>query len=187
MENEIWKDIAGYEGLYQVSNMGRVRSMDRTIALTNGRERKLPSKVLRPGVQKGYLHVCLSSRGVETSYLVHRLVAAAFLGPIPNGMEVDHINEDHKDNRVSNLQFLSRFDNASRSTRGVFRKESNAMENNPRTKRVVGIKDGIVVEVVPCAKYLSKRYGINYSTLRGRLQRGGITINETLFRYETTP
>ena len=116
-----------------------------------------------------------------------RLVAAAFLGPIPNGMEVDHINEDHKDNRVSNLQFLSRFDNASRSTRGVFRKESNAMENNPRTKRVVGIKDGIVVEVVPCAKYLSKRYGINYSTLRGRLQRGGITINETLFRYETTP
>lgn len=187
MENEIWKDITGYEGLYQVSNMGRVRSTNRTITLANGRERTLPSKVLRPGEQKGYLHVCLSSRGVETSYLVHRLVAASFLGPIPNGMEVDHINEDHKDNRVSNLQFLSRTENASRSTRGIFRKESNAMENNPRTKRLIGMKNGTVVEVVPCAKYLSKRYGINYSTLRRRLQRGGIILNETLFRYETTP
>ena len=187
MENEIWKDITGYEGLYQVSNMGRVRSTNRTITLANGRERTLPSKVLRPGEQKGYLHVCLSSRGVETSYLVHRLVAASFLGPIPNGMEVDHINEDHKDNRVSNLQFLSRTENASRSTRGIFRKESNAMENNPRTKRVIGMKNGTVVEVVPCAKYLSKRYGINYSTLRRRLQRGGIILNETLFQYETTP
>ena len=187
MENEIWKDITGYEGLYQVSNMGRVRSTNRTITLANGRERTLPSKVLRPGEQKGYLHVCLSSRGVETSYLVHRLVAASFLGPIPNGMEVDHINEDHKDNRVSNLQFLSRTENASRSTRGIFRKESNAMENNPRTKRLIGMKNGTVVEVVPCAQYLSTRYGINYCTLRRRLQRGGIILNETLCRYETTP
>lgn len=186
MENEIWKDITGYEGLYQVSNMGRVRSTNRTIILSDGMKRTLPSKVLRPGKQKGYHHVSLSIGGVETSYLVHRLVAAAFLGPASAGMEVDHINEDHGDNRVENLRYLSRFENASRSTRGIFRKESNAMENNPRTKRVIGTKDGRVVEILPCAKYLSKKYGINYSTLRGRLQRGGIIIDETLFMYETT-
>lgn len=185
MENEIWKDVTGYEGLYQVSNMGRVRSTHRTI-LVNGRERILPSRVLRPGVQRGYKIVSLSSGGVEKSYLVHRLVAIAFLGPVPCGKEVDHINENHGDNRVDNLRYLSRFENASRSTRGIFRKKSNALENNPRTKIVVGIKDGRIVDTIPCAKYLSILHKINYSTLRRHLQHGGIVIEKTLYRYDTT-
>jgi hypothetical protein len=186
MENEIWKDITGYEGLYQVSNMGRVRSTNRTIKLASGSERRLPSKVLRPGNQRGYLRVTLSSGGIETTHLVHRLVAAAFMGPAADGMEVDHINEDHGDNRLDNLRYLSRFENASRSTLGYFRKGSNSMENNPRTKRVIGVKDGVIVDVLPCAKCLSKKHGVNYSTLRGRLQRGGILIDKILYRYETT-
>ncbi len=186
MENEIWKDVPGYDGMYQVSNMGRVRSVNRTINLANGRKRTLPSRVLQPGEQNGYLHVSLSIGGIETSYLVHRLVANAFMGPAPEGMEVDHINEDQGDNRLENLRYLSRFENASRSTKGIFRKESNAMEHNPRAKRVIGMMDGKIIEILPCAKYLSKKYGINYSTLRRGLQRGGIDLNKILFRYETT-
>lgn len=186
MENEIWKDIPGFEGMYQASSMGRVRSVNRTINLANGRKRTLPSKMLKPGEQNGYLRIALSIGGKETTYLVHRLVAATFIGPASEGMEIDHINEDHGDNRLKNLRYLTRFENASRSTKGIFRKESNAMEYNPRTKRVIGIKDGEIIETLPCAKYLSKKYGVNYSTLRYRLQRGGIDINKTLFRYETT-
>ena len=186
MENEIWKDITGYEGLYQVSNMGRVRSTNRTIELAGGGKRTLPGKILRPSVQKGYRRVTLSEKGIETTFLIHRLVVDTFVGPITDGMEVDHINEDHGDNRAENLRLLSRFDNASRSTRGTFRKKSNAMENNPRRKRVIGYIDGVEHETLPCAKYISERYGINYSTVRRHLQLGGLEVGKITYRYETT-
>ena len=183
MENEIWKDVKGYEGFYEVSNMGLVRSKERTVLQKNGVVKTLPPVILHPYTQK-YQRVSLSIGGIETSYLVHRLVAEAFLGDIPDGMEVDHINENPLDNRVENIRYLSRFDNASRSTKGIFRKESNAMENNPRAKRVVGVKDGVVVETFPCAKYITRKYGINYSTLRARLRNGGIEIGEIIYKYE---
>ena len=185
MENEIWKDVIGYEDLYQVSNMGRVRSKERVIRAKNGFTRRLPSVVLRPALQK-YLRVALSKDGVETSYLVHRLVAEAFLGAIPEDMEVDHINENREDNRSDNLRFLSRPNNASRSTRGRFNKGSNSMEHNPRSKTVIGYQDGMVKEVFPCAKYLTKKYGVNYSTLRERLREGGVIIGKIHYKYEDT-
>lgn len=184
-ENEVWRDIPGYEGLYQISDAGRVRSCDRLIYDRRGVSRSLKGKMISPSYDNsGYERTHLSKDGVCSSFCVHHLVALAFIGPRPKGMDVDHISEDKKDNRACNLRYLSHYENASRSTKGIFRKESNSMEHNPRTKRVVGYSGDEIVEEFPCAKYLTVKYGINYSTLRRYLQMGGILIGKTFYKYE---
>lgn len=107
---EMWKPIIGYEGLYEVSNMGRVRSLTRISNFRDrsGRinERVIKGRTMRPQRQKsGYLHVGLSKDGNVTQYRVHRLVAAAFVDN-PEGLyEVNHIDEDKTNNRADNLEW----------------------------------------------------------------------------------
>lgn len=107
---EIWKDIPGYEGLYQVSNMGRVRSLGRTIIYKDGQKHFYKGKILSPGNgSTGYLHVRLGSKGREAG--IHRLVAEAFI-PNPDGkIDVNHINGVKSDNRVNNLEWCTRAEN----------------------------------------------------------------------------
>ena len=99
---EIWKDIIGYEGLYQVSSLGRVRSLDRYDERNCFRK----GKVLSPGIKPdGYLVVVLSCNGKHKTIKVHRLVAQAFI-PNPDGLpQVNHKNEDKSNNRVENLEW----------------------------------------------------------------------------------
>ena len=81
MENiEIWKDIENYEGFYQVSNLGRVRSLERDVYCQNGIVRHIEEKILVPNLNnKGYQYVGLSKNGKKKAILVHRLVAEAFI------------------------------------------------------------------------------------------------------------
>jgi hypothetical protein len=107
---EIFKDIPGYEGIYQVSNMGNVKSLSRE-NISNGIIRyKSKEKILTPSKDcDGYYKVDLSKDGKPKTMAVHKLVAMAFLGHIPNGhnVEVDHKNDIKNDNRLENLQLLS--------------------------------------------------------------------------------
>lgn len=104
MNKEIWKFVPGYDGLYMVSNLGRVKSLNYNHI---GKE-----KVLKPFTAvKGYYRVRLSKNGKITSYQVHRLVWEAFNGPIPEGMQVNHINEDKTDNSLTNLNLMTCKDN----------------------------------------------------------------------------
>lgn len=109
---EIWKDIPGYEGRYQASNQGRVRSVDRRVRLVvHGIEttRFAKGQILRPGpCQSRHLSVAV---GKGNSKHVHALVALAFYGPPPPGHEVLHLNHDPKDNRVKNLRYGTRGEN----------------------------------------------------------------------------
>lgn len=98
--NEIWKDIPGYEGLYQVSDWGRVKS------LNYGRTGK--ERIMKPILKKEYYNVSLPKRKY---YRIHRLVVTTFIGPIPPGMVVNHINEDKLDNRLSNLEIVTPAEN----------------------------------------------------------------------------
>ena len=107
---ETWKPIVGYEGLYEVSNLGRVRSLTRLSKFRNrsGKldERVIKGRIMRPQKQRtGYLNVGLSKDGKVTLFRVHRLVAAAFIAN-PEGLyEVNHIDEDKTNNRADNLEW----------------------------------------------------------------------------------
>ena len=109
MEKEIWKDIPGYEGAYQVSSLGRVRSLDRQITTKTGITRNMPGKVLSPGVYDGHTAVVLGRRRFHP---VHHLVAVTFLGPRPSGMQICHTNGDPADNRVENLRYDTPHENS---------------------------------------------------------------------------
>lgn len=180
---ERWIDIKGYEGLYQVSDNGRVRSLDRRVGVIDGSVRCFRGKILKPNIAtNGYLYVNLYKDGSRKTTYIHSCVLKNF-NPCDDVLTVDHINEIKTDNRLCNLRWLSFHDNASRSTRGRFRRSDEHMEGNPRTKKVIGYIDGNVVEEYPCAKYLTIIYGVNYSTLRYYLQKGSIVIDGKEFVY----
>ena len=107
--NEIWKDIEGYEGLYQVSNLGRVKSLPKEWVGGKGVIRKHNGKILKQVLCKGYGRVFLYKKGTRKRYYVHQLVAMAFLNHMPNGyvLVVDHIDDDPQNNRVDNLQIVT--------------------------------------------------------------------------------
>ena len=102
---EIWKNIKGYEGLYQVSNLGRVKSLERKDNLG----RKVNEKILKNrNATHGYIAVILSKDSNKKTYRVHRLVAEAFI-PNPNKyLEVNHKDENKSNNRIDNLEWCDR-------------------------------------------------------------------------------
>ena len=104
--NEIWKDIKGYEGLYQVSNRGRVKS------LWFGKE-----NILKPGSCRGYLHIGLSKNGEYKQYMVHRLVAQAFLSNPNNLSVINHKDENKTNNSIENLEWCDHKYNINFGTR----------------------------------------------------------------------
>lgn len=120
MKTEIWKDIKGYEGLYQVSNLGSVKSLPRSWysgynALTTIKER-----ILKPGLGgHGYYTVCLSKMGKQKTFVVHQLVAMTFLEYTPCGYQlvIDHINDVKTDNRLENLQVVTQRENSYKTQR----------------------------------------------------------------------
>ena len=123
MMEEIWKDIEGFEGLYQVSNLGRVRSLGRDIVRRTRYGTMAPyhisGKVLKPLHSQGdYCYVHLFDKdGTSINHKVHRLVAKAFV-PNPNNLnEVNHIDEDKDNNRADNLEWCKHVDNCNHGTR----------------------------------------------------------------------
>lgn len=113
---EMWADIKGYEGRYQVSTLGQIKSLARMRRGKSGCQVPVPEIImaLTPkkdnGRTKPYVEVRFRNGGLRTevckSFLVHRLVAAAFIKPLEKGEQVDHINGVHADNRVENLRIM---------------------------------------------------------------------------------
>ena len=112
MPNEIWKPVPGYEGLYEVSDRGQVRSLDRMCPGRDGRSELHRGKVLRPQkLKNGYLEVKLRKDGASKHGLIHHLVAAAFLGARPSGHDVLHRDGRRQNNAVENLSYGTRAEN----------------------------------------------------------------------------
>lgn len=115
---EEWRPVPGYEGIYEITASGRVRSVDRTITDSVGHE------YLRQGAEKvvsvrdtGYYGVCLSREGKNRIHKVHRLIYEAFVGPIPEGAIIRHLNDVRTDNRLENLAPGTHADNRCDSVR----------------------------------------------------------------------
>ena len=109
---EQWKPVNWYEGIYEVSNHGRVRSVDRTGNYSSGQVRRYKGKVRRtPLNQDGYPRVNLSHQGKDKTRTVHSLVVEAFIGACPEGMEVCHNDGDPTNNHIDNLRYGTPSDN----------------------------------------------------------------------------
>ena len=109
---ERWKPVTGYEGIYEVSNHGRVRSVDRTVTRSDGRVCRRKGKILRTTPnQDGYPRANLSTQGKSQVRHVHALVAEAFIGPRPDGVDVCHGDGDPANNRLDNLRYGTRSEN----------------------------------------------------------------------------
>jgi hypothetical protein len=122
-DTEIWKDIPGYEGIYQVSNMGNVKSLSREKLHKGKYPITTNEKILKPLANShGYLLVVLCNNGLKKTMKVHTLVAMAFFNHKPNGTHkivVDHINNIKTDNRLVNLQLISQRENTSKDKKST--------------------------------------------------------------------
>lgn len=134
---EIWKTVEGFDGYYEVSSEGNVRSVTRAVTRGNHKITK-KSRLLSPNrLTSGYLSVHLYKEGKRTVHLIHRLVAQAFIDNPENLPEINHKNEDKLDNRAINLEWCSRSYNAIYGTK-IERTRVTSRKNNKLGKAIVG-------------------------------------------------
>jgi hypothetical protein len=175
---EVWKDIAEYEGLYQISSFGRVCSLERTVEQfsRHGKlmRRKLKGQVLRPQkYPNGYMFVSL---GRDNTHLLHRLVANAFVGG-DRSLQVNHKNGIRSDNRAENLEWVTCSDNHLHSYRELTRKKHSL------TQKVMLWKGNQVLQFesgLDAAKFIGVVPGsISSAAIKGHKCRGYEVIYET--------
>lgn len=111
MKREIWKDVKGYEGYYQISNLGNLKSVDREVQHSRGGTRILKGKTIRPGKTNWYYLVCLQKHGKRKYTTIHRLIAIAFIPNPENKPFINHINANGFDNRIENLEWCTQSEN----------------------------------------------------------------------------
>lgn len=133
---EIWKDITGYEGIYQISNYGRVKSLDRYIQYVNGNNIFTKGKILN-GFTKptGYKSVDLYYNNHRKKFHIHRLVAGAFIENPNNLPEVNHKDEDKSNNCVENLEWCTCAYNINYGTHN--QKVANSNKNHPNKIKAI--------------------------------------------------
>jgi len=150
--SEIWKDIPGFEGCYQASNLGKIKSLP-------GGKRK--SRILNTANKiknSGYHTVNLWKNGKQITKTVHKCVISAFYG-IAEGLEVNHKNDNKLDNRLSNLEWTTRALNIQQNVR--LQKHNKVRLS---TETVIRIRKALKSGMPSLA--LSKIYGVNYTTVQ---------------------
>lgn len=157
---ELWKEIKGYEGLYQVSSWGRVRSNYRG------------GRILKSGKNAdGYLLVVLCKNGKHTSYRVHRLVAQAFIPNPHNKPEVNHIDENKGNNYIENLEWVTSKENLNHGTR-------NTRMVTSKSKPIICLDTNIeYISATECARKTGLSQGNITQVLKGKRKTcGGYTF-----------
>ena len=170
LEKEIWKDIPNYEG-YKISNLGRVKSLERIDARGNKRK----EKILKPSIdRKGYYRVALCKNSKVKKYYVHRLVYEAFNGQIPEGLQVNHINEIKTDNRLENLNLMTAKENSNWGTRNERRVKKQINGKCSKSVLQYDLQDNLIKEF-PSLMQVYRELGFSYGHIgdccRGKLKQ----------------
>ena len=167
MNQEYWRPVVGWEGLYEVSSLGRVRSEERVVeCLFNGTlgKRTFPSRVLSQHVnQSGYKTVRLYRQGHGRTYQVHSLVAEAFIGPRPAGNDVRHGPQGRLVNTPENLCYGTRAENLrDRDRDGTHQRGHKGPGAKLTLKQAKTIKQ---LKGIEPSQVVADRYGVSYSTV----------------------
>lgn len=167
---EVWKSIPGYEGYYEASDAGSIRSVDRVVQASN-RTLKQKSKVLKYALDaKGYPRVALCTPGSLRTFTVHRLMALTFMGPRPEGYQINHINGIKTDNSTANLEYCTPSENALHSFRlglqkpkpGSLNHQAKLNEDQVKTIRAIAARGGRYYG----RKELAKRFRVSECTIK---------------------
>lgn len=159
--SETWKPVVGYEGLYEISSMGRVKSLKRTIIAKNGTRMEVEEKLLAQStITGGYLSVCLSDHGECRSYPVHRLVAMAFIPNPKNLSDVNHKDEDKTNNSVENLEWMTHKENLNY---GTYKERMALAVSKPVCQ--IDKKTGVIIAIYPGQKFAEEATGICSGTI----------------------
>ena len=178
MENEIWKDIEGYEGIYQVSNLGRVRSLDRTYILKNGRQQSAKGCIMSQfDTKDGYKSVRLRTSESRKTFRVHRLVAMAFIENPHNLPIINHKDENKINNCVDNLEWCNQEYNVCYGS--SLQRLSVTHKNHPNLSKPIEqyTMDGLFIKSYPSAAEAERQtgiYAVNISMCcRGKYSQSG--------------
>ena len=184
-EKEVWKPVRNYEGLYEVSNMGRVKGLERTVwcGLNGGCYRAIPERILKARTMaNGYLRVSLYKDGKGKGYYVHRLVGQEFLENPMGYTDINHKDEDKTNNHIDNLEFCDRVYNCNYGTRNQRmaekmrgrklseehkKKVAEKNTNNPKlSKAVIAIHkiNGLILEF-PSIREAGRSTGIPHQSI----------------------
>lgn len=156
MSEEIWKDIEGYEGYYQISNIGRVKSLSRLITKNLGLKGIMKfyskEKIKTAFISRGYVRVALCKNGIPKKQSIHRLIAKAFIPKVDGKEFVNHIDSNRSNNSISNLEWCTSSENNSHAYKYG---NNNIGEKHGRSK----FSDEIVNKIRSEYVYGSKEFG----------------------------
>jgi len=175
---EIWKDVVGYEGLYQVSNLGRVKSLDKTVksAIKNNNERFIPGIIMSFTQDKdGYFRIGLTKNKKKKIIPVHRIICSAFIENPENKPQVNHIDGIKNNNILSNLEWATLSENRVHSyatglQTGINRRGEKSNFAKLTSDDVIKIRKEYVPYKVTQI-YLAEKYGVSQAAINSILTR----------------
>lgn len=173
MELEKWKDIKGYEGLYQVSDYGRVKKLSRKYKIYNHLTKRynirvVKETIIKGTINKGYNRICLTKNKRETNHFVHRLVVENFIRKLREDETVDHIDCNKLNNKLNNLEIVSIDENNMRAY------ENNLRKNTKKAIQPVYLLDnkGNILKEYKSMNQAAKNLNISSSSHIGRMLDG---------------
>lgn len=174
-DSEEWRDIGGYEGLYQISNSGLVKSLSKKIVRKNGFVQTFKARILKPNSSLNYDTVALSKGGVVKTFYVHKLVADAFVLN-PNGLpEINHKDENARNNNASNLEWVTHRDNLNYGTH-------NQKISIKNSCPICSIADDGTITKYPSITFASKHFGVTIQAISNAIRKGNKS-NGLKWRY----
>lgn len=188
MTEEVWRDIKDYEGLYQISSLGRVRSLDRFDSIG----RFIKGKMLSYNVDKdGYSCITLCKNGGEKKCKVHRIVAQTFIPNPDNKPCIDHINCERSDNRIENLKWCTHSENLmnpiTRKKKSNICREICQGSDNPNSKKIIQFsKNGDLIRLWECMKDAADNLGTNYQNISKCCRGIRKHFRDSIFEYYDT-